>query len=152
MKALSVKQPWAHFLVTGKKTIENRTWVPGRRLKEGEALLIHASGSFDLKGYRWILEFREQLGLSIDEIPARDEFDLGAIVGAVTFGEVVEESESQWFFGPKGWVITDALPMAEPIPCKGRLGLWNAEEALAWNAAEKGSTAKTQRREGGCDD
>ena len=41
MKALSLKQPWAELVVSGKKTIETRNWNTSFR---GE-FLVHASGN-----------------------------------------------------------------------------------------------------------
>jgi hypothetical protein len=117
-------------------------------LKAGDSFLIHAGKRFDLKGYRWILANHAALGLSMDDIPSRDQFPLGAIVGAAIFGGVVEDdvrpprtapavSNSPWYFGPVGWLIRDALDMADPVPCKGRLGLWDFEEVLMEKAERK---------------
>lgn len=143
MKCLSVRQPWAWAIVSGAKDVENRTWRPSPRLlKAGDSFLIHAGKKFDLPGYRWILANHAALGLSMEAIPSRDEFTLGAIVGAAIFGGTVADDSashprtapavlnSPWFFGPVGWLITEALDMAEPIPCKGRLGLFDFEEAM----------------------
>lgn len=138
MKCLSVKQPWAWAIVAGFKPLENRSWEPSpRTLAVGDSFLIHASQKFDLAGYRWILANRDELGISIETIPARDEFPLGAIVGAAIYGGAVTESSSRWFFGPKGWVIREALDLADPLPCKGALGLWDHDEALAFQRAER---------------
>jgi hypothetical protein len=137
MKCLSVRQPWAWAIVAGVKDVENRSWVPSPRfLKVGDSFLIHASQKFDGKGYRWILENCALLGVSIDEVPARDEFALGAIVGVAIYGGAVDESSSPWFFGPKGWLIDRALDLVDPIFCKGALGLWDLDEAMSWKAAE----------------
>lgn len=45
MKALSLKQPFAELVVSGRKTIELRTWNTSFR---GE-FLVHASGNTDFK-------------------------------------------------------------------------------------------------------
>lgn len=29
-----------------------------------------------------------------------------------------------WFVGPYGWVLTDVVTLATPVPCKGAQGLW----------------------------
>jgi len=138
MKCLSVKQPWAWAIVNGFKDVENRSWAPGpKSLREGDSFLIHASQSFDKKGYKWILENRAELGLMICQIPSRKLFVTGAIVGAAIYGGAVTESSSRWFFGPKGWVIREALDLADPIPCKGALGLWDHDEALSFQRAEE---------------
>lgn len=39
MKALSVKQPWANFIASGKKTIETRRWATDFR---GDILIVSA--------------------------------------------------------------------------------------------------------------
>ena len=33
-------------------------------------------------------------------------------------------SPGPWFVGPYGWVLTDVVTLAEPVPCKGAQGLW----------------------------
>jgi hypothetical protein len=147
MKCLSVKQPWAWAIVAGFKSVENRTWVPSPKLlRIGEPFLIHASQKFDLPGYRWMLANCEPLGLALDEIPARSDFTLGAIVGGAVYGGQYQENRpvgffesavcSPWFFGPKGWVICEALPLEEPIECRGQLGLWDVDEALSFQRLE----------------
>jgi hypothetical protein len=41
VKALSVKRPWADWIISGRKPVENRTWRTWHR----GPLLIHASGA-----------------------------------------------------------------------------------------------------------
>ena len=48
-KAVSVRQPWAHFVAHGLKSIEVRSWDPGYRGK----LLIHASKKLDQRAQRY---------------------------------------------------------------------------------------------------
>lgn len=48
MKCLSIKQPYADLIPSGKKTIENRRWATRYR---GE-FLIHASSHVDKRGCR----------------------------------------------------------------------------------------------------
>jgi len=66
MRALSIRQPWAWAILHGKD-VENRTWVTR---VTGE-FLIHASKTFDLEGYQWLLKNRHLLDV---EIPSRDDF------------------------------------------------------------------------------
>lgn len=41
-------------------------------------------------------------------------------------------SPGPWFIGPYGWVLTDVVTLAEPVPCKGAQGLWTVPpEVLA---------------------
>lgn len=57
MKAISIRQPWADFIVKGLKTIETRTWTTNYR---GD-LLICSSQSFDPVWNDVRLEYKNQL-------------------------------------------------------------------------------------------
>ena len=46
MKALSIRQPWAEMIVTGKKSIEIRSWRPVR-MELPQKILIHAGKKVD---------------------------------------------------------------------------------------------------------
>lgn len=50
-KTLSIKQPWAHLILTGRKTLEMRTW---RTAYRGELLIAASSQpkNFQLDGMR----------------------------------------------------------------------------------------------------
>lgn len=115
MRALTVKQPWAWLIINGSKNIENRSWGPGKAL--GWRIAIHAGLRIDHRGY----ELARRLGV---DPPPLSEIERGAIVGTVVVTGVVESSLSPWFIGPKGWELADPRP-CEPIPAKGRLGLWS---------------------------
>ncbi|MBK8256457.1 MAG: ASCH domain-containing protein [Polyangiaceae bacterium] len=115
MKVLTIRQPWAWAIIWAGKDIENRTWNTHYR----GPLAIHA-------------------GLRIDkdvELPRRvrapdpDELECGAIIGVVELVDVVERSRSKWFEGPMGLVLRNPRPLARPIICKGRLGLWDLTPA-----------------------
>lgn len=93
MKALSIKQPWAELIVSGKKDIENRNWSTKLR----ENILIHASKSFDKDGLKWV---QDNMGLLLDK--TEKDFDKGGFVGIVKISDCVSESKSKWFFGEYG--------------------------------------------------
>jgi hypothetical protein len=113
MKALTIKQPWAYLVVTGAKPIENRTWRTSWR----GPLLIHASKVIDEDGFA---DAEALLGRAIP----RHRLALGAAIGVVTLVDVLQESRSKWFKGPFGWQLAEPRQFAEPIPCAGRLMLW----------------------------
>ena len=46
MRAITVRQPWAHLIVTGAKLVEHRSW----RTHHRGALLIHAGQEIDQDG------------------------------------------------------------------------------------------------------
>lgn len=61
MKALSVKQPWASLIASGKKSLEIRTWRTDHR----GPLLIVASRTRDTNTDLKTPNFDERLGMSV---------------------------------------------------------------------------------------
>jgi hypothetical protein len=132
MKTLSVKQPWAHLVVTGVKNVENRTWYSQVR----GPILIHAGKTVDKGGLRWC----EDHGI---ELPAY--LPTGGIVGRVNLVGMVAyaadgilectpdpeinpatiEDEVRKWLGPEsvGFVLRDPQPLPFK-PCLGRLGFF----------------------------
>lgn len=114
MKVLSIKQPYAWLIIHGGKNIENRTWNTTFRGR----FLIHASKTPDLTAPAEVWALVPAVGLCF-----------GGIVGSVELVDVVNHSDSKWFFGPKGFVLRD--PEEVPfVPMKGRLGFFEYEEGL----------------------
>lgn len=109
MKALTVRQPWAHAIMTGQKTIENRTWTTRYR----GPLLIHASRTMAGEWSR----FTQLSG----EIPGILAF--GHALGIVDLVDVVTRSESPWFEGPFGWVLANPRSF-QPFALRGMPGLF----------------------------
>lgn len=116
MKALSLKQPFAELVLSGKKTIELRKWNTKFR---GE-FYVHASQTPDHSAMK-------RFGYS--ELPT------GAILGKVTLVAVKKYSSdrehiedrnkhlanSVW--GNHGFILENPKRIT-PIPCKGKLGFW----------------------------
>ncbi len=120
MKALSLKQPFAELIISGKKTIELRKWNTKFR---GE-FLIHAS-----------------------KIPNKDamksfgfvNLPLGFIVGKAKLIDVKEYKNEEEHKKDKdkhladsswekfGFVLKDAERI-EPVAAKGMLGFWEHEQ------------------------
>lgn len=120
MKALSIQQPWALFIVRGLKPVENRTWSTNVRGR----ILIHAGRKFDFDGYIWLKNNWHRCGLpgavgDICDLP-KSNFPCGGIVGAADLVDCVERHESPWFNGPFGFVLANAeeLPLR---PLRGAL-------------------------------
>lgn len=108
MKALSIKEPWAWLIVQGIKDIENRTWRTNYRGR----VLIHASRSFDQRGYDWLVAGPSPLITFTfpDGFPTPESFrpTMGGIVGVVEIAGCVSDSPSPWFFGPFGFQLRGA--------------------------------------------
>ncbi|WP_368570651.1 ASCH domain-containing protein [Acinetobacter baumannii] len=114
MKAISIRQPWAWLIVNGYKDIENRSWCTKYR---GQ-VLIHASQGVKKSEYERAKELTDRLGIALPT-----SFETGGIVGVATITDCVEQSESPWFFGEKGFVLTDARPL-KFIQMKGKLSFF----------------------------
>lgn len=123
MKALSLKQPWARLVALGIKPVENRRWSTRYR----GPFLVHASLSWDHEGADWIAAHFPDL-----ELPAKGDHARGGIVGMATLVDVVRRQDamlygfdvsSPWFFGPYGFLLSDARPL-EFRACRGTLGFF----------------------------
>ena len=54
----------------------------------------------------------------------------GKIIALCELVDISEFAECQhdfWASGPYCWLLENVRPLANPIPAKGRLGLWNAD-------------------------
>lgn len=135
MRALTVQQPWAWAIVHGGKDVENRTQPWSYR----GPLAIHAGGRISERG---ITDPLVAYGMSRATDPVLHR---GAIIGLVDLVEAHHASTcvdvdgamcSPWAessYDEHGGrtrrdivhlVLERPRPLEEPIPCKGRLGLW----------------------------
>ena len=124
MKALSFKQPWA-WLVFNGKDVDNRNWRTNYRGR----VCVHASKGWDAAGFTWLFLNREKLNwlnwwdrMMIDN--AKNEMPFGALVGEVDITDCVTQSDSPWFFGKYGFVLSNPIAYAKPIPYKGQLNIF----------------------------
>jgi hypothetical protein len=150
IKVLSIRQPHADHVIFGTKWCENRTW---RTRYRGE-LFIHAS--------RWD-------GPSDQETPGNGE--VGSIIGSVQLVDVVGDSHQgvtdaevrrmarshglstrrgcmEHVSGPVCWILTEAKPLKESVPCKGQLGVFTrAVPSNLLNFGRPGKKVWTRRRQ-----
>lgn len=59
--AITVWQPYAGLLATGVKTVENRTWEPGRLLRVGDRVMLHAGARYDRDSWEHVLDLARRL-------------------------------------------------------------------------------------------
>lgn len=121
MKGLTVRQPWAWLEVKGFKKVENRTW----ETKYRGPLAIHAGLT-----YGWALGEDETLRV-IEGTPLPPPADLvyGGIIGLVDLVDCVPFEKIGMYdrlfaSGPWCWKLENPRAI-EPIPFRGKLGLWN---------------------------
>ena len=130
MKALTLHAPWAHAVAWLGKDIENRTWRPPASVI-GTRIAIHAGARASVK-QRLTIASRIAEASNLPVIAILDCHPAeSALVATAIIGEPVTESDSPWWIGPIGWPLIDVRRLPEPIPCKGRLGLWTLPEAVS---------------------
>ena len=125
MKALTIKEPWATLIIDGYKKYEFRSWKTNYRGK----ILIHAGMS---KEKDMLEKFKDynlncSKGMIIGEAFLTDcilvtkEFE-GALlkIDKTVYGKPHEMKYA--------WKLENIIKYDEPIPIKGKLGLWNYEQ------------------------
>lgn len=139
MKAITVWQPWATLLATGKKRIETRSWKTSYR---GE-ILIHAGkpkkNFFDeIYADGEVYPFFREAGI----VGHKDFFEpSGMIIGKaklvncvrideLTAQLIKEQHPDEFAFGDfspgrYAWLMEGAALFEKPIPATGKQGLWN---------------------------
>lgn len=119
MKALTVRQPWAHAIAALGKTIENRTWAhPYYR----GLLAIHAAARW--AGDDAAARVFELSGAYVLKTP------MSAVIAVVELVDICTRLDGcdcgPWAIpGQCHWQLANPRQLAEPVPCKGRLGLWD---------------------------
>jgi len=112
IRILTVRQPWASAIIYAGKDVENRRWTTKYRGR----LYIHAGMQVDAD----------------DVLPRDTPAPRGAIIGHVELVGIVTDSASRWAeAGQYHWVLGAAVPLAAPVPARGRLGLWSPDQKIA---------------------
>lgn len=122
VRALTIRQPWAHAIVHLGKDVENRSW----RANYSGLLLIHASARQE----------RDPRALLADHMatpPSQkglEKLPTGSIIGVADLFDYVEDSRSKWAQrGAWHWLLRNVRPI-RPVECTGRLGLWTPGTAV----------------------
>jgi hypothetical protein len=127
MKAITICQPYAHLIALFIKRVENRTWPTRYR----GPILIHAGMSRD-----WL-----------DTHPAiGEEMAFGAVVATANLIDCVHIDDVKagtfdlvypWLkdhehaSGPYCFILADVKRLEQPVPMKGRQGLFDIEWPIA---------------------
>ena len=124
--ALSVRQPWAWAIIYAGKDIENRSWqAVNHGLRQRGRICIHAAKGMSREEYE---NTRDFLWTRRAGCPEAKDLLRGGIIGSVEVVDVVSESDSPWFFGPRGLVLRSPEP-CEFIPAVGQLGYFEWKRA-----------------------
>lgn len=133
--ALSVRQPWAWAIMYAGKDIENRSWqAVNHGLRQRGRIALHASKGLSRLEADEFLNFYVDLEvehkLKLPRLPSWADLHRGGIIGSIEVVDVVSESDSPWFFGPRGLVLRDPQP-CKFIPAIGMLGYFEWQPADA---------------------
>ena len=118
MKALTIKQPYAHLIACGIKDIENRSW----QTKYRGRILIHAAATEFKGGWDALTQSQKHDA----RYNLKDQKHLSAIIGTVEIVDCVRNHPSVWANeGEWNWVLANPIIFKEPIlNVKGKLSLW----------------------------
>lgn len=124
-KALSVKQPWAELILSGRKTIELRRWSAPYR----GPLWLHAGGTSD---ERAMLHFRMSGLFS------------GGYVGLVLVEDILPMDRQRWTQwrhlhldpgvsgeGLWAWLLSQPRRLSSPLGGRGALKLFDVDPQIA---------------------
>lgn len=174
MRALSLTRPWPYAITHLGKRIENRSdkrgCVPAVCRYRGE-LYLHAAKSWDGTVGRTLLE----AGL-VDRLTAAILGDrtqphpTGIVARCLAVGhlspdgrawldpggheedpELLSGLDLRWWHGGYALALADVVPLDEPVPCKGALGVWTVPAWVARHvrAVEEGIKPEDLRTEWG---
>ena len=105
LKALSLKQPYANWVSSGKKTLETRTWSTNYR---GDILICASTtGKGEPKG----------VALCLVELVAIRPMKVSDKLAACI----------DLYPGAYAWELKNLRRLDTPLPVKGKLGLFNIE-------------------------
>ena len=128
MKALTIKQPWASLITEGYKKYEFRSWKTNYRGK----ILIHSGLSLEKDMQERFKDYNldYQLGYIIGEAEIVD-----CILVDEKFNEELRNIDLLVYGRSNhvenyAWKLENIKKYDNPIPCKGKLGLWNYEGEL----------------------
>ncbi len=162
MKAISLHQPFASAIAEGAKMVETRSW----QTKHRGMLAIHAAAkiSTELDSYgscwNWCGALNRLMGTGL----LSKQLPFGGIIAVVTvigvrrtddfrLGEVdslrwrndlgslytwTERQMGDFSLGRYGWILADLVKLREPLPFKGRQGVFEVPDELILPLIEGG--------------
>jgi hypothetical protein len=121
-RVLSIRQPWAWAIATGRKKVENRSWNTPYR----GTVYIHASSRTEKFQNEWLYQtFR---------IRVPDDLPNSAIIAIAELQDVVTRRNSKrfgrWLEGKFGFVLSNVKALRKPIRMHGKLGLFRGSSSL----------------------
>lgn len=125
MKALTIKEPWASLIINNYKTYEFRSWKTNYRGK----ILIHAGLSLEKSELKYFEDYNlnYQCGNIIGEATITD-----CILVTKEFNKKLFDINNKVYKNNHenlyAWKLENIVKYENPIPIKGKLGLWDYKE------------------------
>ena len=127
MKVISIKEPFATWIMNKMKLIETRSWKTNYR---GE-LYIHASGKSLAKEFlnnQYVFELIKDLDMNYGNIICKVNL-VDCIYMDEKFLKKIKKNKQEYNLGKYelgryAWVFEDIVPIT-PIEAKGKLNIWN---------------------------
>lgn len=138
MKAITVWQPWAGALAAGIKENETRSWATKYR----GPIAIHAAMRDVFDGLELIpvptaLKIKEALRCEWADMPKGAVVATGELVDCIKitpeFVATLSPDElalGDYTLGRYAWKLENVSRLPEPVPIKGKQGIWNWEALL----------------------
>lgn len=129
MKAVTISQPYASLIASGKKWVENRTWPTnyrgeiaihagkGLQYLDKEELLLYPHGCVIAVGKLVACCERDRI-IDMDSDPMRRK--TRALGSQKYWSELARHEHTE---GPWCWILEDIRPIV-PVPIRGAQGLW----------------------------
>ena len=151
MKAITLLQPWASLVAHGLQDVETRSWGP-KYLRPNERLAIHAGkGIVDTRGLEDEVEAVEEIygpdwnnlierGVVLCTVRYRGAFRVTSVSNGEASGydlitrltvSMPVTRFGYWAPGRCIWLLSDVERLDEPVPARGRLGIWDWDQSAA---------------------
>ena len=126
MKVLTVRQPWASAIMSGAKTVENRTWMPQRIWEPGDRIAIHAGAAIDREAPAFLLDAEHLRDRGVVLGTVRVLSIHGAGMTGCKLHHCEKNPWAMWGDGMHHWMLAAPRLLVTPIPARGQLGLWTS--------------------------
>ena len=165
MRALTLTQPWASLIAIGASSVETRSWRSDYR----GPLAIHAAKGFPREAMALCATEPFASALAAGGIERVADLPRGAVIALCalldvvpipgeraflrTLREVDRHPNPEWEIafgdysrGRFAWRLAEVCALAEPVVCRGMLGLWTVDPTIEARARAQCADGRWTRR------
>lgn len=133
MFALTISQPYASLIDTGKKWVENRSW----ETKYRGPLAIHAGKGTQYLTSSQLAAYPTGVVLAVADLVGCVHIDRLRLMADVRPKERITATNWYWSEilrhqyteGPWCWLLSNVRRLEFPFPCRGAQGLWRLPQS-----------------------